>query len=632
MKEYSIQVFLVDDDEDDYILIRDFLEEPQGTALNLTWVSTYEKALEAILSDDYDVYLLDYRLGDRTGLDLLREAVAKGCTAPMILLTGQGDYEVDIEAMKAGAADYLDKSLISAPLLERSIRYAVERAQAEQKIREQAALLDVATDAILVREFYSNKILFWNKGAERLYGWQAKDAIGKNAEQLLYEDSSPIPSIQEILLETGEWQGEVRQLTKDGKEVIIEGRWTLVLDSQDQPKAILTVNTDITEKKQLESQFLRAQRLESIGTLAGGVAHDLNNILSPILMTTQLLRMRNQDPQNVRWLDTIETSAKRGAELVKQVLSFSRGLKGEKTILQIGHIMGEIKQIIQGTFPKDIKIKTDFSARELWTLQGNATQIQQVLMNLCVNARDAMPEGGTLFMGAKNVTVTSDLARRYVQVKEGNYVVVKVADTGTGIPPEVLDRMYDPFFTTKDIGKGTGLGLSTVIGIVKSHGGFIDVNSKVGQGTAFRVYFPATGVPTQKQEARQYQDLPKGRGELILVVDDEATIREATKNSLEHHAYKVLLASNGAEAIALYTRHHDQIQAVLMDMMMPFLDGSKTIQALQRINPQINIIAVSGLETNEEVAKSAGMSVKRFLAKPFTTEQLLINLQKVLNS
>ncbi|MFW6358546.1 MAG: response regulator [Chroococcales cyanobacterium] len=627
-----VNVFLVDDDEDDFVLIQDLLSESQGTHFELDWESKYEQGLETIFRQQHDVYLLDYRLGEYTGLDLLRKAVSKGCQAPIILLTGQGDYEIDLEAMKAGAADYLDKSQISAPLLERSLRYAIERTESQQQIRKQAALLDIATDAIIVRDEHQN-ILFWNKGAERLYGWKAEDAIGKNADTLLYPTLvPPTERISKILLEKGEWQGELEQQTREGRKIVVESRWTLVPSDEGTPQSTLIVNTDITEAKQLESQFLRAQRLESLGTLAGGVAHDLNNILSPILMTVQLLRMKHSDSQSQRWLATLETSAKRGADLVKQVLSFARGLEGDRTLLQVGHLILEIKQIIKQTFPKSIRIVTDLSTRELWTVSGDATQLQQVLMNLCVNARDAMPEGGKLTITAKNIWLNEAYAKTHVDAKVGPYILITVSDTGVGIPNEIIDRIFDPFFTTKSLGKGTGLGLSTAIGIVKSHGGFMTVYSERNQGTQFNLYFPAIESGKPELISPINAKLPSGEGELILVVDDESTICEVTKATLESYNYRVITASNGTEAIAIYAQKKDKISLVLLDMMMPYMDGAKTIPFLKQINPNLKIIAVSGLATHQESMPLVGKELEAFLPKPYTAEELLITVKKILQN
>jgi PAS domain S-box-containing protein len=507
-----------------------------------------------------------------------------------------------------------------------------ERKQAEQKIHEQAALLNITTDAILVRDL-DNQIQFWSKGAEHLYGWRAQEAIGKNANQLLYrlETSSQLETNRESLTEYGSWQGELYQVTKEGKEIIVASRWTLMRDADGQPTSILIVNTDITEKKQLEAQFLRAQRMESIGTLASGIAHDLNNALTPIMMTVQLLQMKLLDEQSQEWLEILETNVKRGADLVKQVLSFSRGIEGKRTNLKVGDLVSEIERITRQTFSKAIEIRTDFPKQNLWTVSGNATQLHQVLMNLCVNARDAMPEGGILEISAKNQWIDTHYARMNLEAKVGPYLVITVSDTGIGIKREILDRIFEPFFTTKELGKGTGLGLASVLGIIKSHGGFVNVYSEVGKGTQFQVYLPVTANEADCIPLEHHESLT-GHGEVILVVDDEDAIREITKNSLEAHGYNVLVASDGIEAIAMYTQHKNEISVVLVDMMMPSMDGPTAIRVLQKINPQVKVIAVSGLVSNHKMLELVGNSVKTFLPKPYTSNELLKNLQVVLNA
>jgi PAS domain S-box-containing protein len=301
-----------------------------------------------------------------------------------------------------------------------------------------------------------------------VYGWKAQEAIGKNADELLYkqETLSQLQNNYKSLIEFGSWQGELHQVTKQGKEIIVASRWTLMRDEEGQPKSILTVNTDITEKKQLETQFLRAQRMESLGTLASGIAHDLNNALTPMLMTVQLLATKLPDERSQQWLSILETNIKRAADLVKQVLWFSRGLEGKRTTLEVGRLISEIKQIVKQTFSRAIEIRTDIPKQNLWTVFGDATQLHQVLMNLCVNARDAMPDGGILEISARNLWIDEYYVRMNIDAKVGPYVVITVSDTGTGIKREILDRIFEPFFTTKEVGKGTGLGLSTVIGII----------------------------------------------------------------------------------------------------------------------------------------------------------------------
>ncbi len=517
----------------------------------------------------------------------------------------------------------------SAAVALENAQMILECQQAEQKIREQAALLDVATDAIFVKDL-DNQILFWNKGAERLYGWKSEEVLLKNTQDLLSKkDATQQEEALKATLESGAWQGELHKVTKDGREILLESHWTLVRDEAGNPKSILIVDTDITEKKQLEAKFLRAQRLESLGTLASGIAHDLNNILTPILAVAQLLPLKlpHLDEQSQRMLLMLETNAKRGADLVKQILSFARGAEGKRTSVQLKHLLLDIEQIAKRTFPKTIEIESDI-ASELWPVSADATQLHQVFMNLVVNARDAMPHGGTLTISGANIHIDESYAKMNVDATVGSMVVITVSDKGVGIPPEIIDRIFDPFFTTKEVGKGTGLGLSTVLGIVKSHGGFVEVSSQVGVGSQFKVYLPAS--EDSLMQAAIELELFSGNGELILVVDDETAIREITKATLESHNYRVLTASDGIEAIAQYAECMDEISLVLMDMMMPTMDGAIASRTLRKMNPQVEIIAMSGLTSSDAIANATSIGIKEFLPKPFTAKELIAVLQQSL--
>src|SRR5215216_5814201 len=506
-----------------------------------------------------------------------------------------------------------------------------ERKRAEQQIREQAALLDQARDAILVRDL-DQKILFWNKGAEHIYGWSAAEAVGKNVKDLLYKESSAqFEQAAKAVLRNEDWQGEIHQTRRDGAEIIVESRWTLVRDEKGQPNAILVINTDTTEKKRMESQFLRAQRMESIGTLAGGIAHDLNNVLSPILMAIDMLQLRVTDESSRKWFEVMRTNAERGANMVRQVLSFARGVEGERVALQPKHLIKEIVKILREALPKSIEINFQIP-NDLWIISADATQIHQVLMNLCVNARDAMPEGGSISIKAENVFVDENYARMHIEAKAGRFVMINVSDTGPGMSQEIQSRIFEPFFTTKEMTKGTGLGLSTALTIVKSHGGFINVYSELHKGSQFTVYLPALDMPGAFDAAAAQTDLPLGNGELILVVDDEESIREITRGTLETFGYSVLTASDGTEALALYADKKNEIAVVLTDMVMPFMDGPATIRALQRMNPKVRIVAASGLGTGLHAGEGTLEGVSVFLNKPYTAEKLLKTLAEVLRS
>ena len=626
-----LDILLVEDDEDDYIITKALLSKAQSIDCNLDWTTSYEEGLQAILSGTYDACLVDYRLGTHTGLDLLNAVNERGGRTPIILLTGQGDLEIDLTAMAAGAADYLSKEQIDAPLLERTIRYAVERAQADRRIREQAALLDKARDAIIAYDM-DGTVVYWNKSAERLTGWTADEMLGEKARHHLYTDSQREKLKEECfstIYEEGEWTGELRQQTKEGDELVVESRWTLVRDNTNSPSSVLVINTDITERKELERQFLRSQRMESIGRLVGGIAHDLGNLLVPILLGVKVLQQRFDDEQAKRTLSMIQKSAERGSDMVEQVLAFARGVEGERVALDPTAVIDEVENIIQETFPDHVTVNTEVG--DLNTIVGDATQIQQVLMNLSVNARDAMPDGGTLSIEAKNVELSEADARRNIDAEARPYVCITVADTGTGIPEEDLDKIFEPFFSTKPEGEGTGLGLSSAYSIVKSHDGFIDVRSGKGEGTTFRVYLPValSGNETENNDTPSSET--HGQGEVILVVDDEEFIRDTAQQTLESAGYRAIVAADGQEALSMVEDYHEALDAVITDLRMPNMDGHALIRALNESYPALPIIAASGVADGQtDAAMEAG--ARQFLPKPFTAEKLYTALHEVLNT
>ncbi len=510
-------------------------------------------------------------------------------------------------------------------------RDVTERKYAEERLRENAALIDMAQDAIVVRDL-QHRVTFWNKSSEDLYGYTAEEVQGKAVTELLYRNTDAFVQAYQTTLETGEWRGELEQMNREGKMLIVESRWSLVRHPDGEPKAILAINSDHTERRKLEKQFLRAQRMESIGTLAGGIAHDLNNLLSPILMGVDLLQHLASDPRAKSILESMSRSANRGAELVRQVLSFARGVEGHRVGLNLKHTVREIENIISNTFPKNI----DFALRmpnDLWQVMGDPTQLHQVLLNLCVNARDAMPNGGSLVIRIQNTELDKDSDALIEGAQPGRFVLMEVSDDGEGMARDVIDRVFEPFFTTKEMGKGSGLGLSTVIGIVRSHGGFIHVSSEVGRGSVFQVFLPAHTESSQGDSPQKVAgSLPRGTGQCILVVDDETTILSISRQILETFGYRVITAENGVQATKLYAAHQNEVDLVLTDMMMPVMDGPDLIRQLQEINPNVKIITASGLNNPSESSKENLPTSFPFLAKPFSAKQLLTLVQQVMSS
>ena len=501
--------------------------------------------------------------------------------------------------------------------------------QKEQKLYEQAALLDIATDAIFVRDFQT-EILFWNQGALRIYGWTKEEAIGKHLRDLFCQKTAMKQEVIALkaVVRSGSWQGVLRKYKKSGEQVTVESRWTLMFDGDGQPKSILIVDTDITDKKQLEEQFLRTQRLESIGTLACGIAHDLNNILTPILGSAQLLKRKSLQDHitHPQLLTMIEDNATRASSLVKQVFSFAKGASNEWTIVQIKHLILEIVNLAKHTFPKSIKLKTKI-ANNLSTVFGDSTELYQIMINLVVNALNAMPSGGVLTIAAENTFIDgNNLINEKLQ--QGHYILITIIDTGIGMSQAVADKIFEPFFTTKENGLGSGIGLSIVSRIIQKHNGHLQFYTQQGQGSKFEVFLPSIEAPHPPLP----QELPTeiGRGELILIVDDEPQIRDVTRMILETHNYDTLTASNGMEAIAIYGQYKQDISVVLMDIMMPKIDGIATIQAMKKINPLVKIIACSGISTIEAIPKSANMKIQGVLLKPYSASDLLSSMSMVI--
>ena len=522
---------------------------------------------------------------------------------------------------------FLDKD--NKPFQYIAIRYEItERKLGEERIRQQASLLDKAQDAILVCDL-NYQILFWNKSAERIYGWSAADAFGRNVFDLVCGNRTQLQEAQAAFAKSDEWKAESRHATRSGDKLIVDGRWTHVRNEAGEPDYYFITNTDITEQKRTEDHLLRAQRMELIGTLAGGIAHDLNNILSPIMMAVDMMRLGVDEAGQTRWLSMIKENAERGADLIKQVLTFARGMEGQHVTVQLKHLIKDAVGVLQQTLPKSIVLKHEI-APDLWTITADPTQIHQVLMNICINARDAMPSGGTLALKAENVAIDENYARMNSEADVGNYVLLTISDTGIGMPPEVVKRIFDPFFTTKEVGKGTGLGLAMTLTIVKSHSGFINVYSEPNEGTRFSIYFPSAQATMDDLAFQPADSLPRGNGELVLVVDDEENIRSIAEATLTKFGYRVLTAVDGTDALAIYPKQRDAVALVLTDIAMPHIDGTALVRALRKMDAELPIVAMSGLMNEDQAAELKSLNVAFFLSKPYTAAMLLNTLHDVL--
>lgn len=660
-----IDVLLVEDNLAEARLLQEVLKGTPLNRFNLVHVKRLKEAIAHLSSENVDVILLDLTLPDSTGLESLDAVIVNAPSLPIVVLTNTNDDELAIAAVRHGAQDYLVKRMVNQDVLVRSLRYAIERKHSaealreaneilEQRVQERTAELAMANTLLKTEIEERQKVqerltlaqqiskigtfewniqahaITWSAELESLYRRQPGELNGQFdawLNTLHPDDRDRIEQEFTQAVERGrEFSTEFRILTPAQHVRWISVQSSIFNDASGHPLRMIGIHMDITEKKKLEEQFLRAQRLESLGTLASGIAHDLNNILTPILVVVQLLPLKLPDlsDQNRQMIETLDASARRGAQLVKQILSFTRGVEGKRVSLQVSHLLIEIEKLVLQTLPKSIDIETDIKPN-LWTVSGDVTQLHQVLMNLCVNARDAMPEGGHLSIRAENWVLDEEQAKAYLGAIAGSYVAITIMDTGIGMAPDVLDRIFDPFFTTKPIGKGTGLGLSAVLGIVKSHGGFVDVQSQTGNGSTFTVFLPAN--QSGQDDSASEPSLHPGNQELILIADDEVAIREVARIMLESYNYRVLTAGNGMEAIALFAEHKDDIHCVLMDMMMPEMDGMSAIPFMRRLRSDLPFIAMSGVHSKETVAQASSQGFQGFLPKPFTIQDLLLILQ-----
>lgn len=491
--------------------------------------------------------------------------------------------------------------------------------KSEKRTLTQAALLDAARDAMIVRNL-DGTVAYWNRAATELYGWTPDEAIGSDPRELLYDEPNQFDEALSAVFRSDHWSGTLHQRTEDGRRIIVESRWTLVRSAEGDPDSVFEVTTDITQQLAAEQRQLRAQRLESLGRLAGGIAHDLNNVLTPILLSSQLLADEQADPASRDLAIGIERAAVRGADLIKQVLAFARGDDGNRQRVRIANLIADLERFCREMLPKDIAVAVHYE-QGVPDVHGDATQLMQVLVNIVVNARDAMPNGGSLTIDTRRGTGSAES------------VVIEVTDSGTGIEQSVLETIFEPFFTTKEFGSGTGLGLATSLSIAQRHGGSLTATSRVGVGSILRVELPAMAAADSTSavaddEAHRPQRGAVGAGELVLVVDDEADIRAINCQMLEAAGYRTLSAADGQAGLAIHAVHGASVELVVTDIMMPLLDGAGFVRELQSRGYGGPVLATSGgIQAGDPISDLPRVA---FLAKPYSAHQLVTAAHELL--
>jgi two-component system cell cycle sensor histidine kinase/response regulator CckA len=566
-----------------------------------------------------------------------------------------------VKALRGNGEEFPIETVISHTLTGGEKLYTVvvrdvsEVVLSRQQITQQTQVLDQVSDAVSVLNL-NGEITYWNRAAERLFGWTSDAVLGRAAAEiwgslapeaavdgksspdhaaigtsdgnmLAVASSSPPPTDSTSQF----WVGEIQRKTRDGRNVVVEHRRSPLQDEFGALQGYLCLDIDITDRKKRELLSRRSQRLESIGTLAGGIAHDLNNMLTPVLMGARLLASGRMTGDKQGLLNTMVASAERGSGLVRQLLSFAGGIRGESGPVPIEPLIAEMRSLLEHSIPKTIQIKTRVD-KNCPPAIGDETELSQVLMNLCINARDAMPDGGTLTIEAEPVHLNDSANQIHPDARPGDYVLFRITDTGIGMTADILDKIFNPFFTTKEFGQGTGLGLATVQGIVKSHRGFVTVYSELNRGTSFSIYLPTAEQSASIRSGDAVTSPVSGNGQTILVVDDEDLIRQTTGLLLQSAGYQVLTAPDGFTAIDLVASRGSEISIILLDMMMPGIDGLETLRRMRQLNPKIKVIACSGLHTSqrEETARLQGAIA--FLAKPYSDVVLLATVNGILKS
>jgi PAS domain S-box-containing protein len=620
----------VEDNPGDARLILELLGEVQAGAFDLERVDRLDDALTRLARTGVDVVLLDLGLPDSQGLDTFVRARSRAPNEPIVVISGLDDERVALEAVRSGAQDYLVKGRIEGQLLARVLRYAIERKRAEEALRAREAyyrtILDNIGDAVLIAT-RDGRYLDCNPRACELTGYTREELLGRRVVDTYPADARNM--VTEQLNEIAEGRlrfFERRMMRKDGTVIDVESNARVLPDG-----ALLSTTRDVTQRKGLEEQLRQAQKMEAVGRLAGGVAHDFNNVLTAIFGYADLLIEDLPAQGSARQdLEEIRKAAQRASALTRQLLAFSRQQVLEPTVLSLNDLVEDIDKMVQRLLGENVELRLSLG-KSIGNIRADSGQLQQVIMNLAVNARDAMPQGGKLLIETGNAALTEQYAELHQPVIPGHYVLLAFSDTGVGMSAEVKARIFEPFFTTKEKGRGTGLGLSTVYGIVKQSGGYVWVYSEVGRGTTFKIYLPRVDAPVEPSAPPRETRSLTGT-ETILLAEDDEILRPLSTGLLERLGYHVLAAEDAMQALAVAGAHDGPIHLLVADVVMPGTSGRELARRLAEVRPDTKVLYISGYTDDAIVHHGMLEPGLNFLQKPFTPDVLARKVRELLDA
>lgn len=635
MTDSTLRVLLVDDDPLWQRLIVAWLGRLRHPSFVVESGDSYADGLERLLHGTYDACIVDHQLGlGPTGFELLCEARRAGCDIPILLLTADGEDTLDVTALRAGAADYLEKASLTEGLTGRAIRYAVERGRSLEALRQSEAryrsVFEHAPHGMCRSS--NHRFTSVNPALVSMLGYESEqDLMSIDIARNLFSAQGAFEQAFADVLRTGSIKDfETEWRRKDGRTIMVRLSVRLLSTPQDGIWIHECIVEDITEQRRLEAQFRQAQKMEAVGRLAGGIAHDFNNLLTAILGYAELLRDQLPDEGAGRDLSEIQRAGTRAADLTRQLLAFSRKQVMKPIVCDLNEVVDRACGMLRRVIGEDVRLSANLSATPVW-INADPGQIEQVLMNLVVNARDAMPEGGSLTIATSTFVVDSSQTRRYNPMPASTYALLSVTDTGCGMDQETLSHLFEPFFTTKPRGKGTGLGLATAYGIVKQSSGFIWADSTVGTGTTFRTYLPLVSKPVDVATADSASMPPQRGAETILLVEDESSVRKLAGQVLKRHGYEVVEAASGDEAKRICGARANEFDLLLTDVVMPGTSGPALARWVASVQPGIRVLYMSGYAEQSLVAESGLSADAAFLLKPFMPDSLARKVRDVLD-